>query len=252
MRPEEGWIGPRPTNNNPFPDGEVKLRVGELYGARTFLTDTQGNLAGATYKRIWSPGVNEAECWKITGWHVANVGTIKNRPSKRFVSIYTGRMLQYGDNEPFPEVRRERSGWTWEIPETNETGVTHVEPKAVYGYQGTDHDLAECDCGLHSYLRGSLSYASRPDSISGVIRAFGRIWVGERGFRASHAEIVALYLPDQDPGAVRIPVSAPLSESFGAVAPKVTPEVAERISAKYPAVPIYHDLEGMLALHPTD
>lgn len=251
MALDEGWSGTKPTGNHThFATGDdTNIRVGSIYGARSFYADPDtGWLSGVTYRKNWTPGINTAECWKITGWSVLNVGVVPHHPGKKFQDRLTGRLLERDGNK-FPETEREFLGWEWKLG--NETGVTKVEPIPHYGNNTADHDLAQCHCGFHGYLRGSLDFATDRNAVNGIVRAFGRVRVGKRGFRAQHAEITALYVPDTAPEKrpYRPAEFEPVSQGL-AFAAKVQPaELVEKISARYPAVPIYTDLDSMLALH---
>lgn len=251
---DDGWQTPKPTTNNPFQDGPTRYRVGSLYGARTFIADTDGNLAGATYRKIWTPGVNEAECWKVTGWNVHNVGVVPTRPEREYVQVFTGRTINRPGGEPRPEFESVATGWTW--TRDGETGLTVVPPTAHYGNSAeSGHSLDDCFCGLHGFLSGSLTYANRDGGVSGIVRAFGNVAVHERGFRASHAEIVALYMPVaalEGSRGNRVERDAPLHVGFSRVGQTLKPEMAAAVANRYPLVPIYTDLDDMLEHHPTE
>lgn len=51
-----------------------------------------------------------------------------------------------------------------------------------------------CTCGLYSWRRPDR-IGSRPDKITGVVEMWGRVLVGEHGFRAEYARVVALAGP---------------------------------------------------------
>lgn len=211
----------------------------------------QGNLAGATFQKIWNPGINVAECWKITGWMVHNVGLVQHRPTSVRERYFTGETYTRPDGSTHPRFDSRAVGWEWELGK--EKGVTTVPPVAQYG----GHPEGICsDCGLHGFLAGSLTYANRDAAVSGIIRAFGTVAVQERGFRATHAEIRALYMPaaarDRGPGLNPVGDGAPLRVGFGRVGQTLTARQADSVAARYPAVPIYTDLDQMLRDHPTD
>lgn len=248
--PDQGWTAPKPLgNNNHFDNDNTRLLVGSIYGARTFLATPEGHLTGVTYKKIWNPGINTAECWVVTGWHVERVGLVPYRPYPEYDDIFTGRTLTNSEGESYPETRREMVGWRWSIPDTKESGVTKTEPHPVYGNNDQDHNLAECHCGLHGYFRGSLDFATNDYAINGIVRAFGKIRLGDRGFRAEHAEITALYVPEFNVARPKPGKHEPLSKGLRAAGKVIAPEVVEAVSERYPAVPIYTDLDDMLALH---
>jgi hypothetical protein len=56
-----------------------------------------------------------------------------------------------------------------------------------------DVPAAHCSCGV--YARHWLARSDQPDRVSGVIEAWGKAEVGENGFRARHARLVALANP---------------------------------------------------------
>lgn len=250
MSLDEGWSGNKPTSNNThFEAGGTSLRVGSLYGARSFLADPDtGWLSGVTYRRNWTPGINTAECWKVTGWSVLNVGVVDYRPGKQFRDRLTGRLLERDGNK-YPETVREFLGWQWQMGA--ESGLTQTEPMPYYG-NNTDpaHDLGSCHCGYHGYLRGSLDFATDKRAINGIVRAFGRVKVGTRGFRAQHAEIVALYIPDTDKPRIPRPAEfEPFTKGLRFAGKVQSSELVEKISTRYPNVPVYADLDDLLALH---
>lgn len=248
---DDGWTAPKPTIRLPFSDQPVQYQVGSLFGARTFIADDQGNLAGATFQKIWNPGINVAECWKITGWMVHNIGLVPHRPDRARERYFTGEYITAADGTKTPKFDSRAIGWEWELGQ--EKGITVVPPVAQYG----GHQGGICsDCGLHGFLAGSLTYANRNAAVSGIIRAFGTVAVQERGFRATHAEIRALYMPaaarDRSPGLDRVLDDAPIRVGFGRVGQTLTAHQADAIAARYPLVPIYTDLDQMLRDHPTD
>lgn len=254
---EPGWVTPPPTgNNNHFEASEPsRILVGSIYGARTFIANEDGYLTGITYRKIWSPGVTHAECWKVTGWNVTGIGTVPTRPDKVHEEHATGNTLTRADGTKHAEFTRVFVGWRWELPDTGETGITHDEPTPVYGNSTqAGHDLAECQCGLHGFFRGSIDFAYNENAVNGLVRAFGRMRIGPKGFRAQSAEIIALYVPDgYDSWDPRRPVvHEPLEAGLRHASKPLPAGRVAAISARYPALPIYSDLTEMLALHPLE
>lgn len=257
MSIEPGWATPPPTgNNNHFEASEPsRILVGSIYGARTFLATPEGYLTGVSYRKIWSPGVTHAECWKVTGWNVKGIGIVPERPQKVHEEHATGRTLTRTDGSTRAEFERVFVGWKWELPDTGETGITDTEPTPVYGNNTkTGHDLAECQCGLHGFFRGSIDFAYNENAVNGLVRAFGRMRIGPKGFRAQSAEIIALYVPDgYDMWDPRRPVvHEPLEAGLRHASRPLPAGRVAAISARYPALPIYSDLTEMLALHPLE
>lgn len=254
MSHAEGWATPPPTGNNRHFEASEPSRVlvGSIYGARTFNTTEDGHLTGVTYRKIWNPGVTTAECWVVTGWNVDRVGFVPERPTKIHEDHATGRTLTRADGTKFAEFERIFKGWAWSNPDTGETGLTTTEPTPVYGNSTTTgHDLTECQCGLHGFFRGSIDFAYDKNAVNGIVRAFGRMRLGPKGFRAQFAEVVALYVPDEHPaGSDKKPTTHEgLAAGLRHASKPLPPGRVEAISGRYPALPIYSDLDDMLAMH---
>lgn len=250
----DGWTTPPPTGNNAHFESDhatSRILVGSIYGARTFHTTKDGHLTGVTYRKIWSPGITTAECWKVTGWDVTNVGTTPERPWKVHEEHATGRTLALTNGTTRAETERVFTGWHWELPDTGESGLTTIEPRPVYGNStNPGHDLAECHCGLHGYFRGSIDFALDSDAVNGIVRAFGRMRIGPKGFRAQSAEVIALYVPVRNTGWESRPADHEhLRVGLRRSSSPLPPGRVEAISDRYPALPIYSDLDEMLALH---
>lgn len=255
MHPD-GWgdaIPPHQNGGGPDFDGR-EIRVGEVVGARTFLADQDGNLMGVILKKHWNPGVNIAECWRPTGWAVPGVGVSTTTPREKKERRYTGRMTVISGQE-MPEEEFVPLGWSWTVDGVE--GYSQEKPAPVYGNNDRAHDLTSCSCGLHGYMWGSLNFAYSPDAISGIVKAFGQVRMGERGFRATHATIAALYVPDELMTYAERGARPGSDESlrrglwYAERGSRVTPDVVEKIRVKY-GVPIYRDLDLMLADFPTE
>lgn len=248
---DEDWVAPRPEGNNThFGAGEkYEIRVGaSLYGARSFLAHESGWLSGVTYKKIWQPGVNKAGCYRVTGWNVQGVGIVPERPGVNHDKVFTDTR----DEDGMPVVQYVRRGWRWKLG--TEAGITLAEPKPVYGNDGDlDHDLVPCGCGLHGYYRGSLDFAYDKTAVNGIVRAFGRMRLHKKGFRASHAEIVALYVPEENLYRRLRPSDwQHVSHGLRHAGKPIEYDLMEAVSGRYPEIPIYRDLDEMLLFHPTE
>lgn len=90
------------------------------------------------------------------------------------------------------------------------------------------HSLVDCKCGFYGYYDGSNDY-HKPERVSGVVEGYGEVVIGTRGFRATKARIVALYIPDTVP--------------YG---------VAARVRHNYRETPCFDTFEAMVTEHPTD
>jgi hypothetical protein len=235
MAGEPGW-GP-PDGQYHFDDGTPKVLVGELYGARSFGVTPSGWLTGVIFPKPWAPGTNKSECWSPTAWE-----------SDGLRSEHEPRQLDLvHDNPDLPSWKQRYRGWEMRNDD-GESWITRSRPEPLYENQDDpDHTPAVCDdCGLHGFLRGSLSYATQPDRISGVVKAWGAMALGKRGFRAQYARIVALYLPDNhfDHGGgfkydVDLPNHRPPDQ-----------DVMVKVRERY-GLPVYRSLAALTTAHPT-
>lgn len=261
MSIDDGWGGKPP--DQPLGAGTefdtVEVRATSIYGARTFTANDDGYLMGVVVKRIWTPGVNYAECWRVTGWDVPGVGISTRMPTKVNEQRLTGKMRSWGtpgtdQYREWPEIEYIPRGWSWTVDGVE--GVSTEQPTPLYGNNGDNtHSLINCSCGWHGYLSGSLDYADSPNRISGVVEVFGTIVLGARGFRASMARIVALYLPPEESNALGkryVEKDEPLKAGLGNVLGRVPAATIAKVAERYPDVPLYTDLDEMLTKHPTE
>lgn len=222
------------------------IRVGEFYGARSFLVHEEGWLCGVTYRQPWLAGLNKSTCWRQTGWRIGD-NKVTERPAKTFRT------------ERRPDGDHKVRAWMWN-DELGGEHYAHEEPVPEYGNQAdAEHTPRGCACGFHAYLKGSLDFATDPSRISGVVRGWGTVAISEHGFRAQYAEVDALYLPSPDKvtawgistdGRWETPgLTATLARQ--GFAECLDEELIYKVSGRYPDVPIYSDLETMLTLHPT-
>lgn len=105
-----------------------------------------------------------------------------------------------------------------------------------------------CLCGLYGYFDSSSTYAS-PVRVSGVVAGWGRVLLGTRGFRAAKAAVLAIYLPPPTGPSVvdalrKGPLAAHLSGTY------LDNPTRDRIRANYPDLPVYTQLNRMLADFP--
>lgn len=254
-------------------DGGVQnhsVRVGSLYGARSFSLTEEGYLTGVTFHEPWQPGPNTATCWKRTGY-----GGIRGGGYPMEVMVPE----TMPDREPYPDTIRQfvwdpmrknrayRRDMETDPAETNfepmrlmwavtEKGgkATFFEEKPTEDYGNSamlGHTPAGCQCGYHGYLRGSMDFAQYTDRVSAVVKAWGTLVLGEVGFRSQFAEVVALYVPpatgDRAGEFTVRPQQRRWQWQKGA---ELTPVVLAAVRARYP-VPFFTSLDAMLAEFPT-
>lgn len=133
----------------------------------------------------------------------------------------------------------------------------------VHHHDHTDAEIPfrECWCGFWAgYTTEPLvqfSYGDKP--VVGVVRGWGRMVSGDRGFRAERAEISGLHLayeyvrrgdPDQRIGGDWNNLDFTSTHSVAAESEAKLAEDEAVLSASYPGVPFYPSINAMLEAHP--
>lgn len=132
------------------------LTVGSVFGQRSWVIDRLGRLSSVVHDGTpWRPGVNEAKCGATAAW------TIRRALEHNLIS-----------------------------PDSAEA-LLNIDPSR-------GNHLAGCACGFYAYFaKQHNAYADtlKGISVEGVIEGFGKTVLGDKGFRAEKARIVALTLP---------------------------------------------------------
>lgn len=179
--------------------------AGSLIGLRAFRIEPEGRLSGAVFPIPFEPGENVAHCaaeeWE---WFRTRV------PNRSLLGLTLTVVSQRLHREILASLD-ERPSWA----------LFKKRPEPwVHRVAGV-----RCHCGFYAYTDGANEYAPNGEnavgvpSVEAVIEGYGTCTVGERGFRASKARLVALIDP---------PVS---------------------VMARYP-VAVYGTREAALAAHP--
>lgn len=147
---------------------------------------------------------------------------------------------------------------------TRDWGRDHEDDKLVIDWlqeqikqEPKEHDFATCKCGFYAFFDGSDEYSNmdrensyarmvqsmwttssstkavsaRNDSyapVSAVIEAYGETLIGEKGFRASKAKILALRLDPKHLGTMQI----------------------RKLKRNYPDAAVFGDTDSMLEIYP--
>lgn len=143
--------------------------AGSLVGLRAFAVDRLGRLTGPSFGGVFRPGENVAQC----GGSNATLAAIHQatrdvaRAVARFTVTYNGQAYPASLSGPPSE------------PSTPKPHVT----------AGVD-----CACGYYAYFDGTNTYA-QPDRVAAIIEGYGVCTVGDRGFRAEKARLLAIVDP---------------------------------------------------------
>jgi hypothetical protein len=204
--------------------------AGSLIGLRAFAVDDLGRLSGPAFGGIFKPDENVATC---------------------------------GGDSPYGKMNAQlnpalRASWTFTIPtgtwtpvEVDDTPLSETAKAPVRSKQ-PPHVVAgvNCGCGYYAYFNGDNTYA-QTDRVSAVVEGYGVCTVGDRGFRASKARLVALVLPDTEQKS-----RDRHARHYDSVYPELIcrPRAVAvntvQIRRNYPDVPVYPTVAAALAEHP--
>jgi hypothetical protein len=169
------------------------LAMGSVTGQRKFGIDRLGRLT-SYYRGIpFKPGVNEAECLaseygSLTSWSVM---------------IGTGQISV----DPYK--------------------IAGIDPPEKPRLKPHDVGAVGCTCGYYAYLHDEHDWDQYTSGIYGIIEGWGVCSVGDRGFRASRAQLVAIVKPKWVPNSWW-----------------------DRVVHNYPKVPVYEKKKDARAAHP--
>lgn len=94
----------------------------------------------------------------------------------------------------------------------------------------------DCTCGFYAYWTVDAASVTRDCNVIGVVEAYGKVTVGEKGFRAEKAKILAV---------------APIVDRLGDVDDSLA-EAIEKVREQYPDVAVFANTRAMLAEFPPD
>lgn len=174
--------------------------AGSLVGLRSFGIDRLGRLYGPSYHAVFGPDVNIARCYVGETQPAAPTGSVMRRDSTATTSgatmmgsFLTGAMI-FGD----------------------------ASTSTCRGYM-----TETCRCGFYAYFYNRRDYASEI-RVDAIIEGFGSCVVGDSGFRAEKARLVAI---------------AGVGES-------IDPIFVDRLKHNYPAVPVFLDADEAMTEFP--
>lgn len=204
--------------------------AGDVRGTRAWSVDKQGRLRGIVFEKYWRPGENIAQCLRfkeiavsIQGPQVSIQGVTTTFSTSAFTTGLNfnsltcpcgcGRLLGGG------QVARELNP------------CSGMDP--------------QCGCGFYGYQHGSNDYYSPGTGgkgpVGGVIRGYGKVILGTRGFRAEKVEILALYIDAEklqmadhklDDGLIRARLAhnygVPIFEDYQQLLTEFPPDMPER------------------------
>ena len=209
--------------------------AGSLIGLRAFTIDKYGRLLGPSVPQVFKPGENEAACrkdevdarspWATLAGLTFNYSFAPTLPSPFSAAALSAprRSPSYGTGACPCGCGMEvefTDGDTKSLAEKAVAPTTPPKPTHVLGG-------VKCTCGFYAYFDGLNDY-KKPENGAAIIEGYGVCTVGDRGFRASKARLVALVEPKG----------------------KVSPLLRERLHRNYPDVPFYPSKREAVDAHP--
>jgi hypothetical protein len=155
---------------------ERPFLVGQFVGVRSF--SVGGGVLGAISQSYqFKDGENQAHC----PWHSTNdFPNFRGRQADQRADRIRNRVKQYGDY--LAEYDR---NWLRKYDE-----VQQVE--SVQDLVGS----RDCSCGFYGYYSTYYNSYASPQTVTGIVHAYGTVSFSNRGFRASKLKIVALVNPN--------------------------------------------------------
>lgn len=132
----------------------------------------------------------------------------------------------------------------------------------MHGHRDYEIPFLSCWCGFWAgYSMDPIREFHYGDkAVVGVVRGWGRMVGGERGFRAERAEITGLHLAYEYVRPVQ--ASTPTGKAAGwtqvfsqaTTVPESAAKLAEderELAERYPGIPFYPSIDALLEAHPT-
>lgn len=161
--------------------GSTPLVVGTALGRRTFFLDEHGVLRGVTYRAPWRDGENVAECF-VTKRVAPTAGPTYTHATALPPYVAAGVIFPGDDIEVQP--------WT-------------LAPG--FKWDRCDGLAPDCGCGFYAYHSVETTYAvgGAGCKVIAIIEGYGKLILGDKGYRASKARIAAVLLPRNTSAAQR-------------------------------------------------
>lgn len=156
--------------------------AGSLVGLRAFDVDSLGRLVGPSYKTVFKPGVNEAEC---RGFAAATRGIPRDAELVQAWGTARAGLSGFSYSDP---------RWTLRLSDGNAKGYQTLEELTADYPPPPDatHTVgaADCSCGYYAYFDGGNDYET-DGRVTVIVEGTGVCTVGGRGFRASRGRLLA-------------------------------------------------------------
>lgn len=224
--------------------------AGSLIGLRAFAVDKYGRLLGPSFAQVFKPGENEAGCRKSDDGMAGMLRAYSNLSASLSAASWRFTVDPFAYGGPIPKKPQPETYGTGPCPcgcgqtvEFHDGTLKRGKPKAPSAAEieaavpkvdttalvKVEHVLGgvKCTCGFYAYFDGLNDYKD-PSRVAAIIEGYGVCTVGDRGFRASKARLVALIEPKA----------------------QVSPLLRERLHRNYPDVPFYATKREAVDAHP--
>ncbi len=251
----------------------LPLVAGDVRGIRAWSVDSLGRLRSPQFSDcIWTPGENLAVCYgdnaqSPMGRYLSSLSGQSSRPTRptHYAIGSTDRPVPLGPMDLDPKdlahhinqekfyinkahylpalqvvefVLESRYGGERSKLSVPVTELTNFTPPVV-----EPHSISKCTCGFYAYLNGVNDFQGA-GNVVGVIQGYGECVLGTRGFKATKARVVAVYVPTVDR---YIDAETPADVL---VRKSTLPVSGDRLKTLYPEVKFYEDYDEMVAAHP--
>lgn len=146
-------------------------------------------------------------------------GTVAPDSITPFIGVRAWRVQETFHSEPRLFSMYKNADWPIDRP----MQATCIKPSGVFGKwfpekalnAGHEPPVENCECGIYALNSPLADEEIRPwrvDALVGIVLLWGRVLMGERGYRSEYAKLIALYLDSIEPS--RAAVVKQMSEVY--------------------------------------
>lgn len=215
--------------------------AGDVRGIRSWDVDRYGRLISPSYKTVWTPGENVAECKKrdedaIYGFARGGLSAYAVDPMADYRAFIQRATAQAASVTATPRRRSIFAPPAISAAVEQSSIVKAAIESAPPVPEKPSHTQDACECGFYAYSNGYNDYAD-DGRLTGVIQGYGETQIGTRGFKCAKARIIALYIPEPD-AQIETCIVAPQSRTF------------DRVAVNYPDAVVFTNYAEMVEMFP--
>lgn len=170
--------------------------MGSVFGVRSFRVDTVLDvLLGPVKPQPFASGENVAECLKPKVQSTGSFLPSSAQNLERARALYSQAMAMVPGGDPGGHMHRMAMHQAKQLYHVDLDEIDKPKPPAP------EPEIAEpvhrvgqmgCTCGYYAYMDGKSNPHDSPDNVLAIIEGYGLVTVGNRGFRAEKARLVAM------------------------------------------------------------